>query len=103
MIRRPPRSTLFPYTTLFRSVLAAQVLVEQPLEAALADHLAAPVPALFELVVARLADVPEQVRGEAAGRVHALRLGRGGHAREVGPPLLHPLRVLQREAPTAAN
>src|SRR5436309_12031342 len=24
MIRRPPRSTLFPYTTLFRSVLAAQ-------------------------------------------------------------------------------
>src|SRR2546429_7364755 len=28
MIRRPPRSTLFPYTTLFRSVLGgAQVLV----------------------------------------------------------------------------
>src|SRR3712207_9185484 len=26
MIRRPPRSTLFPYTTLFRS-LAAQVMV----------------------------------------------------------------------------
>src|SRR5687767_15462361 len=24
MIRRPPRSTLFPYTTLFRSVLAEQ-------------------------------------------------------------------------------
>src|SRR3712207_8929141 len=29
MIRRPPRSTLFPYTTLFRSLLArAQRLVE---------------------------------------------------------------------------
>src|SRR2546422_4421821 len=26
MIRRPPRSTLFPYTTLFRSVLAAALL-----------------------------------------------------------------------------
>src|SRR2546428_9104754 len=26
MIRRPPRSTLFPYTTLFRSVLAGLVL-----------------------------------------------------------------------------
>src|SRR2546422_6000840 len=26
MIRRPPRSTLFPYTTLFRSAFAAQVL-----------------------------------------------------------------------------
>src|SRR3712207_7547243 len=25
MIRRPPRSTLFPYTTLFRSVMAALV------------------------------------------------------------------------------
>src|SRR3712207_7611046 len=25
MIRRPPRSTLFPYTTLFRSLLAADV------------------------------------------------------------------------------
>src|SRR5258707_7327916 len=27
MIRRPPRSTLFPYTTLFRSVLAEQIVV----------------------------------------------------------------------------
>src|SRR3989475_6831658 len=26
MIRRPPRSTLFPYTTLFRSVLAPSLL-----------------------------------------------------------------------------
>src|SRR5256885_10051956 len=25
MIRRPPRSTLFPYTTLFRSILVAQL------------------------------------------------------------------------------
>src|SRR3712207_8765995 len=25
MIRRPPRSTLFPYTTLFRSVAATQI------------------------------------------------------------------------------
>src|SRR3712207_7506272 len=27
MIRRPPRSTLFPYTTLFRSVEAALLLI----------------------------------------------------------------------------
>src|SRR5690349_23690355 len=26
MIRRPPRSTLFPYTTLFRSILAGEPL-----------------------------------------------------------------------------
>src|SRR3712207_7249185 len=29
MIRRPPRSTLFPYTTLFRSLAALQVGREQ--------------------------------------------------------------------------
>src|SRR2546427_4088792 len=29
MIRRPPRSTLFPYTTLFRSFAAGEVLVEE--------------------------------------------------------------------------
>src|SRR2546422_10433799 len=32
MIRRPPRSTLFPYTTLFRSLLAARP--PQPLDRA---------------------------------------------------------------------
>src|SRR3712207_6901436 len=30
MIRRPPRSTLFPYTTLFRSVVGGPVLDERP-------------------------------------------------------------------------
>src|SRR2546429_4943251 len=29
MIRRPPRSTLFPYTTLFRSALNPKILVGQ--------------------------------------------------------------------------
>src|SRR5258708_19658875 len=29
MIRRPPRSTLFPYTTLFRSPAQRQVLAQQ--------------------------------------------------------------------------
>src|SRR3712207_2832221 len=29
MIRRPPRSTLFPYTTLFRSVVAGRASAEQ--------------------------------------------------------------------------
>src|SRR3712207_7091166 len=31
MIRRPPRSTLFPYTTLFRSVVVLHVRVAQQL------------------------------------------------------------------------
>src|SRR3712207_7302117 len=48
MIRRPPRSTLFPYTTLFRSVGLADKradrvvertrLVEDPRDAVLRDH-----------------------------------------------------------------
>src|SRR2546426_11130483 len=30
MIRRPPRSTLFPYTTLFRSITGAALLLATP-------------------------------------------------------------------------
>src|SRR3712207_8646705 len=30
MIRRPPRSTLFPYTTLFRSLEEPRVAVDEP-------------------------------------------------------------------------
>src|SRR5437773_42730 len=78
-------------------VLTAQVLVEQPLETALADHLTAPVAALPELVFVRLADVPEQVRGKAARRVHALRLDLRDYARELEPPLLHLRDILERE------
>src|SRR2546426_5413378 len=39
MIRRPPRSTLFPYTTLFRSVAGevADRLVEEVAQARVAD------------------------------------------------------------------
>src|SRR5437870_10393944 len=33
MIRRPPRPTLFPYTTLFRSVNGSSTTVYQPLPA----------------------------------------------------------------------
>src|SRR3712207_8275208 len=30
MIRRPPRSTLFPYTTLFRSAIPVRVVPDEP-------------------------------------------------------------------------
>src|SRR3712207_8097456 len=36
MIRRPPRSTLFPYTTLFRSVIGA-LIVEQMVDSRTPD------------------------------------------------------------------
>src|SRR5258708_28597942 len=32
MIRRPPRSTLFPYTTLFRSLSSKQVVISRSIE-----------------------------------------------------------------------
>src|SRR5256885_12802823 len=41
MIRRPPRSTLFPYTTLFRSVLHVVEILERLQQPAQARGLAA--------------------------------------------------------------
>src|SRR3712207_6962818 len=38
MIRRPPRSTLFPYTTLFRSAAVAQRHAARQRRRPLADH-----------------------------------------------------------------
>src|SRR2546422_6025640 len=32
MIRRPPRSTLFPYTTLFRSIIGLRAMGEQQID-----------------------------------------------------------------------
>src|SRR2546427_2727771 len=37
MIRRPPRSTLFPYTTLFRSSLVVEVSLEGEAAAVVSD------------------------------------------------------------------
>src|SRR2546428_8705865 len=56
MIRRPPRSTLFPYTTLFRSARARH---DGPAQRRLGDHLE---------VVARDGDLPAlDVDGHFAG------------------------------------
>src|SRR5256885_6637292 len=38
MIRRPPRSTLFPYTTLFRSLLQRRFAVAQRLDLGTGEH-----------------------------------------------------------------
>src|SRR2546422_3990664 len=38
MIRRPPRSTLFPYTTLFRSERGADLLVRVPFHVVHHEH-----------------------------------------------------------------
>src|SRR3712207_9074154 len=76
MIRRPPRSTLFPYTTLFRSLaLGAPLLAQQRLARQLdavvlvdGDHLdlqpvahLAHVLDLADVLVVQLADVAQAV------------------------------------------
>src|SRR2546430_10549252 len=38
MIRRPPRSTLFPYTTLFRSLMRTALEYARTFEIPVADH-----------------------------------------------------------------
>src|SRR5437660_9152885 len=40
MLRRPPRSTLFPYTTLFRSMTGERIELESPLPPELASLVA---------------------------------------------------------------
>src|SRR2546430_9841055 len=75
MIRRPPRSTLFPYTTLFRSLLLSVSLsVSQPSAAAAAG--AKPVPAVADAEALRLA------LGRAEGDKELLAMR--GAAPEVG-------------------
>src|SRR3712207_8899620 len=71
MIRRPPRSTLFPYTTLFRS--PAQVLAEASVCHVPIQHLQPDLLRGAELLVGE-ADGAEAV----AQPVHAVR---EGHAR----------------------
>src|SRR3712207_8120712 len=56
MIRRPPRSTLFPYTTLFRSEIALTVGAEVvPVTAAEHDDAVAAVSHVSHLLAAALA------------------------------------------------
>src|SRR5260221_4926900 len=43
MIRRPPRSTLFPYTTLFRSLSPQVLATPNPSEETLAKNAASPI------------------------------------------------------------
>src|SRR2546422_9197170 len=95
MIRRPPRSTLFPYTTLFRSHLltgtlagmAALSLVFEPLKVALPLLIVALVPPVAQAWLnAARASFPEAPH-------RAARLTR--RLLTAAPPLLQPLARLR--------
>src|SRR3712207_8524537 len=74
MIRRPPRSTLFPYTTLFRSTWAARDLLG---EVRWASVLVGPVAGggVMALVILALGGLP-LVAALAGGVAYALTLDR---------------------------
>src|SRR3712207_7478034 len=68
MIRRPPRSTLFPYTTLFRSQLiaAADVVADAGVRIELAEDLTARATARCVPLLDRDgAGVPEHIRARS--------------------------------------
>src|SRR5258707_14291307 len=69
MIRRPPRSTLFPYTTLFRSVVAILSAIAYP---------------SYQEYVLRSRRVEAQsLLGEAAARQERWRAQNGGYTSSV--------------------
>src|SRR3712207_7828971 len=74
MIRRPPRSTLFPYTTLFRS---SAVLRSSMLQLAAPEGMRGRMQGLFLVVVAggpRLGDLRAGATASAAGDRKSTRL-----------------------------
>src|SRR2546426_5994507 len=84
MIRRPPRSTLFPYTTLFRSLpteIAPRLVAEPPVELH-AHH----VDAREVDGRAELADEARRVEGGAARELAALEERSEEHTSELQSP-----------------
>src|SRR5258707_8527482 len=71
MIRRPPRSTLFPYTTLFRSCQGAEI-----------DRVACRIAARHdECLLAHLLPIAAAASGPDLGKVILVRLGNVGNLR----------------------
>src|SRR2546426_10039687 len=103
MIRRPPRSTLFPYTTLFRSdlgLLAAGEGAEPLVEELLADAQVIQDRIVDDHALAAggaASDVEGFVPGHARARVRGVPGFRAGHPRlKAGKLRLDPLRLRGR-------
>src|SRR2546425_11157770 len=89
MIRRPPRSTLFPYTTLFRSQIGVLLFEEvdeglEPLERQLLDPARLLLDAVLELLVvhAVLEDEAALVERLHDAGAHLVEVERLGHVVE---------------------
>src|SRR5438270_3380671 len=120
MIRRPPRSTLFPYTTLFRSV-GDVIAIERPagrvgvLVLGELDRIEAAAREQEHLVLTdpgadrpQLATESQSLAQQPCGRVAATVTGSGEfdrdqiEARQVGCELLHRIHRAQAHAEAAA-
>src|SRR2546425_12780690 len=66
MIRRPPRSTLFPYTTLFRSILGENAKVEGQIEG---NRVV--IAGRYDGVIFAKGRVEIQAKGVVTGEVHS--------------------------------
>src|SRR2546425_7674097 len=82
MIRRPPRSTLFPYTTLFRSALAVRLGVPPARVTTVIAEAGTALLVLGDTVVAR-----DAVAAEATRLAEGLRRYHGGHPLDPGMSL----------------
>src|SRR5256885_12906890 len=89
MIRRPPRSTLFPYTTLFRSVHRGRRPALQLRRLAAAGH--------------RPAGGPGRGLGAGAGRGHPLRQRSEEHTSELQSPCNLVCRLLLEKKKKTLN
>src|SRR5256885_5930205 len=75
MIRRPPRSTLFPYTTLFRSLLEAAQREHADLQAqALTDLAPEAIQALLQTLQERHTALSEQLGDRKSTRLNSSHL-----------------------------
>src|SRR3712207_7710560 len=73
MIRRPPRSTLFPYTTLFRSETPVRSLLHWPEESVLAVPRESG-PSKSSIVMYASAALPETVKEPSRSEEHTSEL-----------------------------
>src|SRR3712207_9495601 len=101
MMRRPPRSTLFPYTTLFRSHLALEALlqaldggVELALQRLDLGHHRVVLHA--ELAPGRLGELVEHLVGDDRARLDALDAARGLAVQQPLPQLVVERTLLYR-------
>ena len=99
MIRRPPRSTLFPYTTLFRSRAEPRLVGRY-------DPLSPGMLVFLRHLVARCAEarVPLSLCGEMAGRpLEAMALvGAGLRTLSLSPSAVGPVKTMIRSLDAAA-